>query len=76
MGFHASIVAGLLFLSAISCTRVAPDAGHEAVLIQKPWFFGHGGVLPEPVPSGATWVAWSTAQGPPDQVRWRLCASL
>ena len=40
--------------------RVAPDAGHEAVLIKKPWIFGHGGVDPTPILSGATWVAFST----------------
>jgi regulator of protease activity HflC (stomatin/prohibitin superfamily) len=39
---------------------VAPDAGYEAVLIHKPWFFGHGGVSPTPVKAGQSWVAPST----------------
>ena len=39
-----------------SCNRVAPDADEEAVLISKPWFFGHGGVLDDAVQSGLTWT--------------------
>ena len=36
------------------------SAGHEAVLIHKPWFFGHGGVDPAAVKAGQSWVAPST----------------
>ena len=50
----------LVLISLFSLRRVTPDAGHEAVLIKKPWIFGHGGVDPHPVVSGATWVAFST----------------
>ena len=42
------------------CSVYAPDAGHEVVLVQKPWFFGHGGVDPEPVKTGRTYTAVST----------------
>lgn len=42
------------------CTKVNPGAGEEAVLVYKPWFFGHGGVDPEPVGTGLTWCAPST----------------
>jgi len=52
----------LLALLLCACNRVAPDAGQEAVLIEKPWFFGHGGVDPSPVKSGLTWVVWSTEE--------------
>jgi regulator of protease activity HflC (stomatin/prohibitin superfamily) len=45
---------------APGCHAVAPDAGHEAVLIQKPWFFGHGGVDPTAVKAGQSWVAVTT----------------
>ncbi len=38
----------------------APDAGHEVVLIEKPWFFGHGGVDPDPVSTGRMYAAIST----------------
>lgn len=50
----------LAILSACSCSRVAPDAGHEAVLVSKPWFFGHGGVDSTPITTGSTFVAVST----------------
>lgn len=36
------------------------DAGEEAVLIYKPWIFGHGGVDETPVTTGLVWTAWST----------------
>ena len=45
---------------AAGCHAIAPDAGHEAVLIHKPWFFGHGGVDPTAVKAGQSWVAPST----------------
>ncbi len=47
-----------LFFSA--CSVYAPDAGHEVVLVKKPWFFGHGGVVPTPVTTGRTWAAVTT----------------
>lgn len=47
-------------LAATGCHGVGPDAGHQAVLIQKPWFFGHGGVVEDPVKTGLAFVAWST----------------
>lgn len=43
-----------------SCHGVSPEADEEAVLIYKPWFFGHGGVDDEPVTTGWTWCWWST----------------
>lgn len=43
-----------------SCHSVSPDADEEAVLIRKPWFFGHGGVDMTPVQTGLTWCWWST----------------
>jgi uncharacterized membrane protein YqiK len=39
---------------------VKPDAGHEAVLIHKPIIFGHGGVDPEPVRTGRSYVWFTT----------------
>ena len=57
-----------LFLSLIcsvtmmtSCHGVRPNADEEAVLIKKPWFFGHGGVEDTPVTTGCTWCWWSTS---------------
>lgn len=64
-GFMGVRVKGLLLivLNAVSvagCTTYAPDAGHEIVLIEKPWFFGHGGVNSDPVRTGRTFAALST----------------
>ena len=42
------------------CSSYTPDAGHEVVLIEKPYFFGHGGVNPDPVKTGRVYTAWST----------------
>lgn len=42
------------------CSRFAPDAGHEVVLVKKPWFFGHGGVEPDPITTGASFGAITT----------------
>jgi regulator of protease activity HflC (stomatin/prohibitin superfamily) len=42
------------------CSTYGPDAGHEVVLIKKPWFFGHGGVVDEPVKTGRTFTAITT----------------
>lgn len=36
------------------------DAGEEAVLIYKPWVFGHGGVDETPIKTGLVWTVWST----------------
>ena len=47
-------------LLLVSCHSVSPDADEEAVLIEKPWFFGHGGVYENAVESGLTWCWWST----------------
>ena len=47
-------------LALAGCSVYAPDAGHEVVLVDKPWFFGHGGVESAPVKTGRTWAAITT----------------
>jgi regulator of protease activity HflC (stomatin/prohibitin superfamily) len=58
------VIPGVLLLTSIAllggCNTQAPDAGHEVVLIEKPWFFGHGGIDPEPVRAGLTFTAVTT----------------
>jgi regulator of protease activity HflC (stomatin/prohibitin superfamily) len=54
------IFIGSLLLLLAGCSVYSPDAGHEVVLIDKPWFFGHGGVESEPVTTGRTWAAITT----------------
>ena len=47
-----------LLLIGTGC--VAIDAGHEGVLVEQPFFFGHGGVDPVPSKTGRVWVALTT----------------
>jgi len=56
--FAAAVVATMLS----GCGMVAPDAGQEAVLVQKPYFFGHGGVVDEPITTGRSFIALSTQE--------------
>lgn len=49
-----------VMLFSTACSRVSVDPGHESVLNMKPMFFGHGGVSPEPVRNGSTFVALTT----------------
>ena len=54
------ILLAIVGLIAAACGRAAPDGGQEAVLIRKPWFFGHGGVVQQPVRTGLSYVAITT----------------
>jgi regulator of protease activity HflC (stomatin/prohibitin superfamily) len=52
----------LLGCSTLSgCGRAAPDAGQEAVLTDKPLFFGHGGVEQETVKTGLSFTWFTTS---------------
>src|SRR5580700_3992919 len=53
-------IAAILASTLIGCKSIAPDAGHEVVLVEKPMLFGHGGIDPEPVRAGRTFVAATT----------------
>lgn len=53
------VVFGLAAAMA-GCKSIAPDAGHEVVLVEKPMFVGHGGIDPEPVRTGRAFVAATT----------------
>lgn len=46
--------------SSAGCVMAAVDAGHEGVLVEKPFFFGHGGVDPVPLSTGRSTVALTT----------------
>lgn len=61
MGAFAFIVGALVILVwMFGIHRVTVDAGHEAVLVMKPYFIGHGGVVDKPVTAGSKWVAMTT----------------
>lgn len=56
-------VAMLLVLAAatVSCTVVSPDQGEAAVIVDKPYLFGHGGIRPDPIPTGRSYT-WLSAR--------------
>jgi len=56
---HALLIV-LAVLNTACIWRVTPDAGQEAVLTRKPWFFGSGGVASTPVETGSKWIFQST----------------
>lgn len=55
-------VLALMFMSlgVTACTSAEPNPGHEVVLVEKPWFVGHGGVVKTPVKTGQQYAMWST----------------
>lgn len=55
-----TMIAFVAAISLTSCHFVTPDADEEAVLIDKPLFFGHGGVREKAVKTGLTWCWWTT----------------
>jgi len=57
LGVGAAI---FLLVSLPGCLLVAVDAGHEGVLVEKPFFFGHGGVDTVPATTGRVFVAITT----------------
>ena len=65
MSYRGVRFAGTIGLMAVAlmasgCALVAVDAGHEGVLVYKPFFFGHGGVDPTPIQTGRQAVAPTT----------------
>lgn len=57
-GTVRAVLVIVLTLGAGGC--VAIEAGHEGVLVEQPFFFGHGGVDPVPTKTGRLWVAPTT----------------
>lgn len=54
-------IAFMVMTSMTSCIGCAKaDADEEIVLIDKPWFVGHGGVDETPVGTGLKWIWMST----------------
>ncbi len=52
------VFVGALLLMGTAC--VAIEAGHEGVLVEQPFIFGHGGVDPVPTTTGRIWVVPTT----------------
>lgn len=53
-------IMGMLCLALTGTGCVAIEAGHEGVLVEQPFFFGHGGVDPVPAKTGRVIVAPTT----------------
>lgn len=51
----------VILFALTSCHFATPDADEVAVLVKKPWFFGHGGVVSDPIKTGNTWCVWTTS---------------
>ena len=45
----------------VSCGAIAPSGDEEAVVMRKPWIWGHGGVSSEPINAGRVWTAPTTS---------------
>ena len=56
-----SVLSLCLMVGMNSCINVAPGAGEEAVLIHKPYIFGHGGIDEKPVETGRQYEWFSTS---------------
>src|SRR3982750_4336933 len=58
----------LMFFAAaalfVGCHSVTTAPGEEQVIIDNPWFFGHGGVRDETQKPGLSWY-WSTTTSIP-----------
>ncbi|MGA3133030.1 MAG: SPFH domain-containing protein [Terracidiphilus sp.] len=53
----AFVLTAALMCGIAGCSVASPDAGHAAVWVEKPWFFGHGGIDPIPVTTGRSYGA-------------------
>lgn len=49
-----------MLLTSSGCLLVPIEPGHEGVVVEKPFFFGHGGVEPVPTSTGRIAVAPTT----------------
>ena len=51
----------IVFAALISgCSSVTTEPGSETVIVDNPWFFGHGGVRDKTQKPGLSWYWWST----------------
>lgn len=59
--FLSFALVAMFAVLSIGCTAASPDAGQEAVWVEKPWIFGDGGVGRTPVKTGQEYGALSSA---------------
>lgn len=58
--FSFLLLGTMLFGFASTGCMIAIEAGHEGVLVEQPYFFGHGGVDPVPAKTGRVTLAPTT----------------
>ena len=56
----AAVASAFFAFGIMGCSVASPDAGHQAVWVEKPVFFGHGGVDQNPVTTGRDYGALSS----------------
>ena len=56
----AALVSGCMVPGLSGCSVASPDAGHQAVWVEKPMLFGHGGVDAQPVTTGREYGAMTS----------------
>ena len=56
-GFCVALFLAVLSFGSTGCSIATPDAGHQAVWVEKPMFFGHGGIDSTPVTTGRSYGA-------------------
>src|SRR6266513_6140672 len=57
-----AIAALTLAVTGVGCHAITTEPGYETVLVDKPWFFGHGGVRDKVQEPGLSWY-WITTDG-------------
>jgi SPFH domain/Band 7 family protein len=55
-----AMTAAIALCGLAGCSVAAPNAGHEVVWVEKPLFFGHGGVDQTPVTAGREYGAMTS----------------
>jgi len=58
----AFVLAAAVVLLISGCHSVTTEPGSETVIVDNPWFFGHGGVRDATQKPGLSWY-WSTTKG-------------
>ena len=64
MKLKVAVVIGLLVLPMVACHSITTEPGYETVIVDNPWFFGHGGVRAETQKPGLSWYWWTTSGVP------------
>jgi SPFH domain / Band 7 family len=59
--FFSLFLAFFVLFGLSACTLISPNGDQVAVVVTKPWIFGHGGIEPEVVKTGRSIEAYSSS---------------